>query len=172
MRPTKPDWMNAYLLNKPLRKKYENPAIVIFSMMFFVGLLGAVAGTFISIISVFLNYDSIKALFALLIVGTVLGSSITGVVFVSKFIALSYGGSKTRQPVRKLFAYLLYKGELDKLERRVAERENYQKVLASHQAIIDRERKKLESRHVFRVLSNDKQTVTLDDNGRVQFLAK
>lgn len=190
MRPQRPVWLNENQSNAKAPLNYHKTSQIIdgFSMSaIYPGILGGLVGLFGSgVIKTIgeLNFaslanmsdsDSYNLVLNLLNdnLSGAWGITVAGVFMVIGltcktllFLASNYGGSKTRQPIRKKLAHMRYsEQQLQELERKVQEFEDYQSALQLHQMVIDKERERLERYKVLEILSSGDMMHSLTAEG-------
>lgn len=181
LRPEKPEWLWENHENgmTPLKDMPNRDLVVIcIGGTLAVSALGALAGIIVLVgggalldmlLPVALPVLGAKA-------SALIGAGATGSLVLSYLVtdelALRYGGSKAKQPIRKKMAEMFYNDKLAELEYRVQEYESYQKALKAHQIVIERERQKLEEKQVFQALETGRVTKSIDDNGKLTTVDK
>lgn len=159
--PQKPKWLNSYNSKAPMLNSETNIPAPLFALVSLAtgSIIGLVLGGCVSFI-----FNNPSPLVWILSLG--IPSLIATSIFGSITFGYKYGGSKTRQPVRKFFAKLgLNKKELETLELRVEEYEAYSKAQEIHQALIANTKNNLIDRGVFDMLNTKNEQHSLDENG-------
>lgn len=158
-KPKEPTWLTSYNSNAPLQTDSTSFYISLFIGVSLVG--GGLLGLLLSI-GTFSIFDSLL----LQVSPIVITPLVAMIIFTPSFFGDMYGGSKTRQPVRKLFAKIAHnKKRREVLELRVKEYEAYSKAQEIHQALIENTRNNLIHRGVFDMLSTKTDRHLLDEKG-------
>lgn len=160
MQPEKPQWLTSYNSKSPLQD--ASILVQLLSGVGFTALFSSAVGG----IAFFVYLFGVMAFETVLLIAGI--SSLLPISLVTTLIlASTYGGSNTRQPVRKFCAKIFSnKKILDQLDSRVKEYEDYQKALQLHQLVIDKEKSKLEQMNVFKQLSSATEEHSMDENGK------
>lgn len=158
-KPKKPTWLKSYNSNAPLQTESTLSYICFFAGTSLVG--GGLLGLVLSM-GTALIFDSL-----LLQLSPIAITPLVAMIILTPLLfADMYGGSKTRQPLRKLFAKIaLNKKEHEVLELRVEEYEAYSNAQEIHQALIENTRNNLIHRGVFDMLSTKNEQHSLDEKG-------
>lgn len=166
MRPPQPTWMTIYDPKTPLRRMDSDVFLTIW--------LSSVGSFIVSTVISGLVFEHSWILALIATFGGGIGlAGLSSSLFLTKHIASTYGGSKKKQPIRRMLAKRLFsKEELDELEYRVREYEVYAQALEAHQIVIDREREKLEEQQVFTILATGREMKTLDSNGHLAITSR
>lgn len=165
-KPEKPEWFDGKNETHPLLTR-DNDNIVpieaypMVGMM--VGITGAVIGGVLGAVSALLPF---VGLVSGLSIGAILGAVVTLGHFSTEIMAYYYGGSKTRQPIRKFLAKKYFTShQISQIDSHVQDYQDYLVALKTHQMIINDARQELTRKGVFELLSSDKEIHSLSDAG-------
>lgn len=158
-KPKKPTWLKSFNSNAPLQTDSTSFYISLLAVASLVG--GGLLGLLLSI-GTFSIFDSLLLQLSPIIITPLVAMTILTPLLFGDM----YGGSKTRQPIRKLFAKIAHnKKEREVLELRVEEYEAYSEAQEIHQALIENTRNNLIHRGVFDILNTKTDQHLLDEKG-------
>lgn len=162
--PEKPEWFNGKNETRPLLTQDNIMPIEAYPIVgMMVVMTGAVIGGALGAVSALLPF---VGLVSGLSIGAILGAVVTLGHFSTETMAYYYGGSKTRQPIRKFFAKKYFTShQLSQIDRHVQDYQDYLVALKTHQMIINDARQDLTRKGVFELLSSGKEIHSLSDAG-------
>lgn len=169
LRPVKPEWLWDNHKNGMMPFKEADFMSESALLTFLFSVMGTVTGLMFSMLGPVWNADfSVSDASVIVVIGAGLGFLFNVTASTWYFLTSTYGGSKKKQPIRKMLAKLRYgKKELAQLEYRIKEYESYQQASEAHQVVIMRERQKLEEQQVFQALETGQSMKCLDEDGKI-----